>query len=80
MLEVHERLRVERLREKGDPIPPVVEQIAAAACLLAFDEMVINNSADAMILSRLFAQLLDHGVTVVTTSNRCPRGPLQGRS
>jgi cell division protein ZapE len=73
MLEVHERLRVERLREKGDPIPPVVEQIAAAACLLAFDEMVINNSADAMILSRLFAQLLDHGVTVVTTSNRPPR-------
>jgi cell division protein ZapE len=73
MLEVHDRLRVERGREKGDPIPPVAEQIVAGAQLLAFDEMVINNSADAMILSRLFGQLLDRGVTVVTTSNRPPR-------
>ena len=73
MLEVHERLRVERGREKGDPIPPVADGIAAEARLLAFDEMVINNSADAMILSRLFGQLLERGVTVVTTSNRPPR-------
>ena len=73
MLDVHERLRVERLRESGDPIPPVAAAIAAEARLLAFDEMVINNSADAMILSRLFSQLLERGVTVITTSNRPPR-------
>ena len=73
MIEVHERLRSERAREKGDPIPPVARAIASQARLLAFDEMVINNAADAMILSRLFAQLLEAGVTVVTTSNRPPR-------
>jgi cell division protein ZapE len=73
MLEVHERLRAERAREQGDPIPPVAKAIAHEARFLAFDEMVINNSADAMILSRLFAQLLAEGVTVVTTSNRPPR-------
>lgn len=73
MLEVHERLRVERQRERGDPIPPVAKAIAAEAKLLAFDEMVINNSADAMILSRLFSHLLEEGVTVITTSNRPPR-------
>lgn len=73
MLEVHERLRVERAKEAGDPIPPVARAIADEAKLLCFDEMVINNSADAMILSRLFAQLLDAGVTVITTSNRPPR-------
>ncbi len=73
MLEVHDRLRLERTREKGDPIPPVADAVTAEACLLAFDEMVINNSADAMILSRLFSHLLDRGVTVVTTSNRPPR-------
>jgi cell division protein ZapE len=73
MIEVHARLRAERVKEQGDPIPPVARAIAAEARLLAFDEMVINNSADAMILSRLFAQLLENGVTVVTTSNRPPR-------
>lgn len=73
MLEVHDRLRAERKKENGDPIRPVAEAIAAEARLLAFDEMVINNSADAMILSRLFGQLLEQGVTVITTSNRPPR-------
>jgi cell division protein ZapE len=73
MLEVHERLRAEREKEEGDPIPPVAKAIADEARLLAFDEMVINNSADAMILSRLFSQLLENGVTVITTSNRPPR-------
>ena len=73
MLEVHERLRVERAREAGDPIEPLARALAIEAQLLAFDEMVINNSADAMILSRLFSQLLAQGVTVITTSNRPPR-------
>jgi cell division protein ZapE len=72
MLEVHERLRAERAKEKGDPIPPLAAAIAAEARLLAFDEMVVNNSADAMILSRLFTHLLAEGVTVITTSNRPP--------
>ena len=74
MLEVHDRLRDERAKEKGDPIPPVVEASAAQAKLLAFDEMVVNNMADAAILSRLFTGLIvDAGVTIVTTSNRPPR-------
>jgi cell division protein ZapE len=73
MLEVHARLRAERAKEEGDPIPPVARDIAEEAKLLCFDEMVINNSADAMILSRLFAHLLEAGVTIVTTSNRPPR-------
>ncbi|HKR25397.1 MAG TPA: cell division protein ZapE, partial [Allosphingosinicella sp.] len=72
MLEVHERLRAERVKEEGDPIPPVAQAIAEEARLLCFDEMVVNNAADAMILSRLFAQLLEAGVTVITTSNRPP--------
>jgi cell division protein ZapE len=73
MLEVHERLRAERAKEEGDPIAPVAEALAKEARLLAFDEMVVNNPADAMILSRLLSQLLEAGVTIVTTSNRPPR-------
>lgn len=72
MLEVHARLREERKKESGDPIPPVAAAIAEGLRCLAFDEMVVNNSADAMIMSRLFTALLNLGVCVVTTSNRAP--------
>jgi cell division protein ZapE len=73
MLEVHARLREERKKEQGDPIPPVAAALAKDLKCLAFDEMVVNNSADAMIMSRLFTQLIvELGVTVVTTSNRAP--------
>ncbi|ODU71488.1 MAG: cell division protein ZapE [Novosphingobium sp. SCN 66-18] len=73
MLDVHARLREERKKESGDPILPVAAAIGQETRVLCFDEMVVNNSADAMIMSRLFTALIvDHGVTVVTTSNRAP--------
>ncbi len=73
MLEVHQRLNVERKKELGDPVVPVAQALASEARLLAFDEMVVNNSADAMIMSRLFTALIEAGVTIVTTSNRPPQ-------
>ena len=72
MLEVHDRLNLERRREAGNPIPPVAEAMVDDMRLLAFDEMVINNTADAMILSRLFTEMMTHGLTLVATSNRPP--------
>ena len=73
MLEVHARLREERKKESGDPIPPVAAALAEGLKVLAFDEMVVNNSADAMIMSRLFTAMIEReGVTIVTTSNRVP--------
>ena len=73
MIEVHARLREARKSESGDPIPPVAAALADGLRVLAFDEMVVNNSADAQIMSRLFTQLVEeHGLCVVTTSNRAP--------
>lgn len=73
MQEVHARLRDVRRSESGDPIPPVAAALATNLRVLAFDEMVVNNSADAMIMSRLFtAMIRDHGLVIVTTSNRAP--------
>ncbi|MCR2833697.1 cell division protein ZapE [Parerythrobacter lacustris] len=73
MQDVHALLREERKKESGDPIPPVAVQLSEDVRCLCFDEMVVNNSADAMIMSRLFrALIVDRGVTVVTTSNRPP--------
>ena len=73
MQEVHAAMREVRKGETGDPIPQVAALLAADLKCLAFDEMVVGNSADAMIMSRLFTQLIrDRGVTIVTTSNRPP--------
>ena len=73
MLEVHALLREARKSETGDPIPVVAAALATELRLLAFDEMVVNNSADAQIMSRLFTQLITvHELCVVTTSNRAP--------
>jgi cell division protein ZapE len=72
MLDIHQRLRAARATEEGDPIAQVAESVAEEARLLCFDEMHVNNAADAMILSRVFTALLEEGVAVVTTSNRPP--------
>ena len=73
MQEVHDEMRIARLTHEGDPIPPVAAKIAQNLRVLAFDEMVVNNSADAMIMSRLFTQLIEEqDVTIVSTSNRPP--------
>ncbi|APG61950.1 cell division protein ZapE [Sphingorhabdus lutea] len=72
MIDIHSRLRVEREKEAGDPIAPVVKLLAEETRLLCFDEMVVNNMADAAIMSRLFAGLIEQGVTIITTSNRAP--------
>ena len=73
MIEVHALLREARKAESGDPIPVVAAAIATDLRLLAFDEMVVNNSADAQIMSRLFTALIvDHGLSIVCTSNRAP--------
>ena len=72
MLEVHQRLNVERQKNAADPVVAVAEALVDDIRLLAFDEMVVNNPADAMILSRLFTEMMGHGLTVVATSNRAP--------
>jgi len=73
MLEVHDMIRAWRTVEVGDVIPRVAIDLAQDAALLAFDEMQVTNIADAMIMSRLFTELLDQGVALITTSNRPPR-------
>ncbi|HEY7806427.1 MAG TPA: cell division protein ZapE [Croceibacterium sp.] len=73
MLEVDRLLRDERKKEAGDPIAPLAARLAEDVRCLAFDEMVVKNTADAMIMSRLFTALIcQQNVTVVTTSNRPP--------
>ncbi|WP_245560726.1 cell division protein ZapE [Fodinicurvata sediminis] len=75
MAEIHDRLHARRQNgnaEKADPLPEVARDVAETAWLLCFDELVVENIADAMILGRLFETLFQEGCVVVATSNFAP--------
>ena len=74
MLEVDALLREEREKQAEGPVRRVAKRMAEGLRCLAFDEMVVTNTADAAIMARLFTALIeDEGVTVVATSNRPPK-------
>ncbi|MDA0260936.1 MAG: cell division protein ZapE, partial [Proteobacteria bacterium] len=81
MRDSHERInRFRRANIRGgeDPVIAAANEIAEQSWLLCFDEFEVRDVADAMILSRLFTQLIERGVVVVCTSNRAPDDLYQG--
>ncbi len=72
MQEVHARLRA--LGDIPDPLHRVAEDLAREARVLCFDELHVNDIADAMLLGGLFGALVGAGTTLVFTSNVPPAG------
>ncbi|MBO6898222.1 MAG: AFG1 family ATPase [Shimia sp.] len=72
MQEIHEAMHKARAEGVEDTVQPVAKAVADSVRVLAFDEMQITDITDAMIVGRLFEQLFEAGVVIVTTSNRIP--------
>ena len=72
MYEFHERMKKIRLKRRKDPVRIICQEILNEIDLLCFDEFQIIDITDAMIVGRLFEELFNGGLTVVTTSNFHP--------
>ena len=75
MAEINNQLSILSQTANQHQTPPLNRLAAAIANetrLLCFDELVINNIADAMILGRLLPMLINDGVVIITTSNFPP--------
>ena len=70
MRDVHREL--EDLKGREDPLIALAERIAKRYRLICFDEMHINDIADAMIVGRLLSRTIDLGVVYCMTSNYHP--------
>lgn len=74
------RVHLERkaLREQEDPLVIIGKRLAKEARVLCFDEFVVNDVADAVILTKLMKVLFDEGVSLVATSNVEPKNLYKG--
>lgn len=55
-----------------NPLQHIARQWAQRVRVICFDEFVVNDVADALLLGHLFAAFLDQGICLVITSNFAP--------
>lgn len=67
---VHEELKP--LQGKKNPLDLLAKKLAKKAKVICFDEFVVTNIVDAMILGNLLKALLDQGIVFIATSNVFP--------
>ena len=72
MQKTHESINNARHFGSTDPISVVVSEISKEDSVLCFDEFQITDITDAMLVGRLFTDLISRGTFIVATSNRPP--------
>jgi cell division protein ZapE len=70
MRDVHRELDI--LKGRANPLDALARRIAKRWRLICFDEMHVNDVADAMVLGRLLSRTMDLGVMYCMTSNYAP--------
>lgn len=74
----HVKNRLVGLQEVQDPLAVIANELGDEARVLCFDEFFVSDIADAMLLGRFIAGLVQRGVTLVATSNIAPRDLYRG--
>jgi len=70
MQQIDHQLR--QLQGQKDPLMTIAAHIAETTQLLCFDEFLVDDVADAMILGELLKAILIHDVVLVASSNMAP--------
>lgn len=70
MQKIHAELK--KLQGTPNPLKKVAKDIAANTQLICFDELVVSDIADAMLIGKLFQALYDENICMVFTSNTAP--------
>jgi cell division protein ZapE len=70
MQHVHEQLQ--QLQGKKNPLQQIAKNIAKETCIICFDELIVNDITDAMLLAGLFDALYKEGICLIFTSNVAP--------
>lgn len=68
--EVHSPLK--RLRRHDNPLPRLAKALAERTRVICFDELLVEDIADAMLLGPLLQALFEEGVALVATANLPP--------
>jgi cell division protein ZapE len=73
MQNIHSQIfQIRQKEKKYSPITVVARKLAQDYEIICLDELEINDITDAMIVGKLFNELLDCKVIIITTSNRHP--------
>ncbi len=73
MQNIHDQLfQIRQKQEKKSPVAIVARNLAKSYQVICLDELEINDITDAMIVGKLFEELLARKVIIIITSNRHP--------
>eukprot|EP01080_Neovahlkampfia_damariscottae_P004515 gene4515-7893_t len=72
MMEMHKKIHQLRSQNELNYFNIIAQEIMNESWLLFFDEMQVTDIADSMMIKRLFNELFELGVVIITTSNRHP--------
>ena len=70
MQQIHEKLRL--LQGKSNPLQLIAKELAQHIRVICFDEFLVKDIVDAMLLANLFQALFAQGIILIATSNTQP--------